>query len=267
MSHAFRYPDPISRIVKRAVESRLVTIALHNIRDYTTDRHHITDDEPYAGGGGMVMKVEPIFHAVEAVLGGQAVPADKGSPTQIILLTPAGRLFDQAVARELAGRERLLLICGRYEGVDERVRDHLVTDEISVGDYVLSGGEIPAMLIVEAVTRLLPGALGDPLATVQDSHSQGLLEHPHYTRPAEFRGWAVPEILLSGHHGEVARWRRQQSLLRTAERRPDLLIKAALTEEDRRFLQQALRPTTEQSADVEHLFNTKTHRNKDTRDL
>jgi tRNA (guanine37-N1)-methyltransferase len=254
-------------IVKRAVESRLVTIALHNIRDYTTDRHHITDDEPYAGGGGMVMKVEPIFHAVEAVLGGQAVPADKGSPTQIILLTPAGRLFDQAVARELAGRERLLLICGRYEGVDERVRDHLVTDEISVGDYVLSGGEIPAMLIVEAVTRLLPGALGDPLATVQDSHSQGLLEHPHYTRPAEFRGWAVPEILLSGHHGEVARWRRQQSLLRTAERRPDLLIKAALTEEDRRFLQQALRPTTEQSADVEHLFNTKTHRNKDTRDL
>jgi tRNA (guanine37-N1)-methyltransferase len=253
-------------IVKRALESGLVTIALHNIRDHTTDKHHITDDEPYAGGGGMVMKVEPIFRAAEAVLGEQGVPADRDSPTQIILLTPAGRLFSQAVARELAGRERLLLICGRYEGVDERVRDHLVTDEISVGDYVLSGGEIPAMVIVEAVTRLLPGALGDPLATAQDSHSRSLLEHPHYTRPAEFRGWAVPEILLSGHHAEVARWRRQQSLLRTAQRRPDLLIKAELTLEDRQFLRQALGTTAERTADPEHLLNIRTPTHKDTQE-
>ena len=254
-------------IVKRAIESGLVTIALHNIRDYTTDKHHITDDEPYAGGGGMVMKVEPIFRAAEAVLGEQGVPSDKDGPTQVILLTPAGRLFNQAIARELATRERLLLICGRYEGVDERVRDHLVTDEISVGDYVLSGGEIPAMVLVEAVTRLLPGALGDPLATAQDSHSQSLLEHPHYTRPAVFRGWAVPEILLSGNHAEVARWRRQQSLLRTAQRRPDLLAQADLTDQDRAFLQQALGATAEQTGDVEHLLNTKTQRHEDTKDL
>jgi len=254
-------------IVKRAIESGLVTIALHNIRDYATDKHHITDDVPYAGGGGMVMKAEPIFRAVEAILGEQLMPAGQDSPTQIILLTPAGRLFNQAVARELADRERLLLICGRYEGVDERVREHLVTGEISVGDYVLSGGEIPAMVIVEAVTRLLPGALGDPLATAQDSHSRGLLEHPHYTRPAEFRGWAVPEILLSGHHAEVARWRRQQSLLRTAQRRPDLLITADLTERDRQFLQQALGTAEEQTAELEHLLNTKTPRHKDTEGL
>lgn len=249
-------------IVKRASESGLVTIALHNIRDYATDKHHITDDEPYAGGGGMVMKAEPIFRAVEAVVGAQDLPRGREDPTQVILLTPAGRLFNQAIARELAGRERLLLICGRYEGVDERVRDHLVSDEISVGDYVLSGGEIPAMVIVEAVTRLLPGALGDPLASVQDSHAQGLLEHPHYTRPAEFRGWVVPEILLSGNHAEVARWRRQQSLLHTAQRRPDLLAKAVLTEQDRAFLQKALGVAVEQTDDVEHLLKTRTQEEK-----
>ena len=224
-------------IVKRALESGLVTIAIHNIRDYATDKHHDTDDEPYGGGGGMVMKAEPIFRAVEAVLSNKGLPTRKGEPTQIILLSPAGRLFNQTIARELATRERLVLICGRYEGVDERVREHLVTDEISVGDYVLSGGEIPAMVIVEAVTRLLPGALGDPLAAVQDSHASGLLEHPHYTRPAVFRGWAVPEVLLSGNHAEVARWRRQQSLLRTHQRRPDLLTKADLSAEDQEFLQ------------------------------
>jgi tRNA (guanine37-N1)-methyltransferase len=251
-------------IVKRAIESGLVTIALHNIRDYTTDKHHITDDEPYAGGGGMVMKVEPIFRAVEAALGEQGVPTDKKGPTQIILLTPAGRLFNQSIARELATRERLLLLCGRYEGVDERVRDHLVTDEISVGDYVLSGGEIPAMVIVEAVTRLLPGALGDPLATAQDSHSQG---HPHYTRPAEFRGWGVPEILLSGNHAEVARWRRQQSLLRTAQSRPDLLAKAELTDQDRKLLQKALGTPVVQSNDLEHSFNMTTQGREDPENL
>ena len=223
-------------IVKRAVDAGLVTIALHNIRDYATDKHHVTDDEPYGGGGGMVMKPEPIFRAVEAVLGGEP-GAHRDTATQVILLSPAGRLLTQAVARELAWQDRILLICGRYEGVDERVRSHLVTDEISVGDYVLSGGEIPAMVIVEAVTRLLPGALGDPLATVRDSHTGGLLEHPHYTRPADFRGWGVPEVLLSGNHAEISRWRRQQALLRTCQRRPDLLAKVELTAEEQEFLQ------------------------------
>jgi tRNA (guanine37-N1)-methyltransferase len=182
----------------------------------------------------MVMKAGPIFRAVEAVLAEDWPGA--GRPTQIILLSPAGRLLDQALARELAAHERLVLICGRYESVDERVRENLVTDEISIGDYVLSGGEIPAMVLVEAVTRLLPGALGDPMATVRDSHAQGLLEHPHYTRPPVFRSWAVPEVLLSGNHAEIALWRRRQSLLRTYRRRPDLLAKANLSEEDREFL-------------------------------
>jgi len=224
-------------IVKRAVESGLVTIAIHNIRDHAVDKHHITDDEPYGGGGGMVMKPGPIFRAVEGVLAGEGTSRGMEEPTRVVLLSPAGRLFNQGMAREMALRQRLILICGRYESVDERVREHLVTDEISVGDYVLSGGEIPAMVIVEAVTRLLPGALGDPLATVHDSHSNGLLEHPHYTRPAVFRGWAVPEVLLSGNHGEIARWRRQRSLLRTYERRPDLLANADLTAADQELLQ------------------------------
>ena len=227
-------------IVKRAVEAGLVTIAVHNIRDYALDKHHVTDDEPYGGGGGMVMKPGPIFRAVEAVLGD--TDASDGEQAPVILLSPAGRLFNQATARELASRHRLVLICGRYEGIDERVREHLVTDEISIGDYVLSGGEIPAMVIVEAVTRLLPGALGDPMATARDSHSSGLLEHAHYTRPAIFRGWAVPDVLLSGNHGEIARWRRQRSLLRTYERRPDLLEEADLSVEDRDFLRRAAGP-------------------------
>ncbi len=224
-------------IVKRAIESDLVSIVLHDIRAYALDKHHVTDDEPYGGGGGMVMKAEPIFRAVETVLEGQ-MPKDREGPIQIILLSPVGRLFSQALARELAAKERLLLICGRYEGVDERVREHLVTDEISVGDYVLSGGEIPAMVLVEAITRLVPGALGDPLAAEKDSHAGSLLEHPHYTRPAEFRGWQAPEILLSGNHAEIRRWRRQQALLRTHERRPDLLADAHLSEEDLAFLRQ-----------------------------
>ena len=224
-------------IVKRAVEAGLVTIAVHNIRDYAMDKHHVTDDEPYGGGGGMVMKPGPIFRAVEDVLGDTGT--NDGEQAPVVLLSPAGRLFNQATARELGSRHRLVLICGRYEGVDERVREHLVTDEISIGDYVLSGGEIPAMVIVEAVTRLLPGALGDPMATARDSHSSGLLEHAHYTRPAIFRGWAVPDVLLSGNHGEIARWRRQRSLLRTYERRPDLLEEADLSVEDRDFLRRA----------------------------
>jgi len=224
-------------IVQRAIESQLISIAIHNIRDYAIDRHRITDDEPYGGGGGMVMKVEPIARALEAVLGDEPLPRGQDEATRIVLLSPAGRLFDQALADELAMCEHLVLICGRYEGVDDRVSQHLATDEISIGDYVLSGGEIPAMVIVEAVTRLLPGALHDPLGAVHDSHTTGLLEYPHYTRPANFRGWAVPEALLSGNHSEVERWRRQQSLLRTYLRRPELLAGTELSDEDRRFLE------------------------------
>lgn len=220
-------------ILKRAIETGRLTVAIHNIRDYTTDKHHVTDDVPYGGGGGMVMKPEPLFAAVESVLGSYS-PASK--PT-VILLTPQGRLFNQAVARELAAHDRLVLICGRYEGVDERVRQFLATDEISIGDYVLTGGELPAMILIDAVTRLLPGVLGDPGATLDDSHVEGLLEYPHYTRPAEFRGHAVPEVLLSGHHAQVEHWRREQSLRRTWERRPDLMEQQArFSEADRAFL-------------------------------
>jgi tRNA (guanine37-N1)-methyltransferase len=219
-------------ILKRAREAGLLTISLHNIRDHAAGRHQVTDDTPYGGGGGMIMKPEPIFAAVEAVLG-------KGHGTvPIILLTPQGRLFTQQVARELSHQTRLLLICGRYEGVDQRVHEHLATDEISIGDYVLAGGEIPAMVIVEAVTRLIPGVLGDPSATFEDSHAEGLLEYPHYTRPPVFRGYAVPDVLLSGHHAQIVRWRRQQALHRTWEVRPDLLRHARLSDEDRTYLHQ-----------------------------
>ncbi len=216
-------------ILQRARESHLVEVRLHNIRAWTTDRHHVCDDIPYGGGGGMVMKPEPIFTAVESVLGAPPV-------CPVILLSPQGRVFSQALAEELAQQTHLALVCGRYEGVDERVIVHLVTDEISIGDYVLSGGELPAMVMIDAITRLLPGALGDPQGAWDDSHATGLLEYPHYTRPPEFRGWRVPEILLSGDHARIADWRRQQSLLRTRQRRPDLLDKANLSESDRDFL-------------------------------
>ncbi len=227
------FAGPFSEsIIQRAQETGLVSIALHNIRDYTTDKHHITDDYPYGGGGGMVMKPEPIFAAVKAILG----PEPRAAGVPIILLTPQGRLFNQEVAQDLARHRRVLLICGRYEGVDERVRAFLATDELSIGDYVLSGGELAAMVVVDAVTRLLPGALGDPTGALDDSHAMGLLEYPHYTRPPEFRGWRVPEVLLSGNHGEIARWRRQEALRRTFARRPDLLARAPLTAKDREFL-------------------------------
>ncbi len=231
----FRGPFDDS-IVKRARQAGIVEIVLHNIRDYAEGKHLITDDYPYGGGGGMVMKPEPIFRAVETVLA--ATPDDAASvqSTPIILLSPQGRTFNQSVAWELARQPRIALICGRYEGVDERVREHLCTDEISIGDYVLSGGEIPAMVIVDAVTRLLPGALGQARGADEDSHATGLLEGPHYTRPPEFRGWRVPEVLLSGHHEQVARWRRQQALRRTWERRPDMLETAWLTQEDLDYL-------------------------------
>ncbi len=214
-------------ILKRAQDAGLIEIAIHNIRDHAPDKHHVTDDLPYGGGGGMVMKPEPVFAAVESVLG--PIP-DRPSP--IILLTPQGRPFTQAVAAELARHDRLALICGRYEGFDERIREHLATDEISIGDYVLTGGELAALVIVDAVTRLRPGALGDPTGAEDDSHASGLLEYPHYTRPPEFRGWAVPEVLLSGDHARIARWRRAAALRRTYLRRPDLLLKLELSEAD-----------------------------------
>lgn len=224
-------------IVRRALDAGLVEINVHSIRDYAPGRHHVTDDVPYGGGGGMVMKPEPIFLAVEALL---SHPVQDRSDVEVpvILLTPQGRLFNQAVAEELARLARIILICGRYEGFDERVRAHLASDEISIGDYVLSGGEIPAMVIVEAVTRLLPGALGDALAAAKDSYAMGLLEYPHYTRPLEFRGYGVPPILLSGHHAQIERWRRREALRRTWERRPDLLATAELSEDDREFLRE-----------------------------
>lgn len=218
-------------ILGRARQSGLLEVQVHNIRDYATDKHQVTDDEPYGGGGGMVMKPEPIFAAVESVLGAKpSVP--------LILLSPQGRLFDQGVAQELSGHQHFALLCGRYEGVDERVREHLASDEISIGDYVLTGGELPALVVIDAVARLLPGALGDPTGAVTDSHASGLLEHPHYTRPPEFRGWGVPEVLKSGDHARIERWRRQQSLLRTAQRRPDLLERVELSKKDKELLEE-----------------------------
>ena len=233
-------------IIWRAKEAGLVSIAIHDIPDWAPGKHRQCDDTPYGGGGGMVMKPEPVFAAVEDVLG--MAPGDT-APCPVILLTPQGRPFTQQAARALAEHARLAMICGRYEGIDERVREHLVTDEISIGDYVLSGGELAAMVITDALIRLLPGALGDPGAPLKDSHASGLLEHPHYTRPAVFRGWGIPEVLLSGHHALQARWRREMSLQRTYERRPDLLEGAQLSEHDRAFLdalaQAAHAPTDE----------------------
>jgi len=245
-------------IVKRALDKGLISVALHNIRDFTTDRHHVCDDTPYGGGGGMIMKPEPIFRAVETVLSqsaGWTLPPDAANDklpswdaaapvalpddTPIILLTPQGRTFTQRVAAELSAYPRLALLCGRYEGVDERVIDQLVTDEISIGDFVISGGELGAMIVLDAVTRLLPGALGYELGAHQDSHApglDGLLEGPQYTRPPSFRGAEIPAILTSGHHANVARWRREQALLRTLQRRPDLLEQATLAKADRKFL-------------------------------
>jgi tRNA (guanine37-N1)-methyltransferase len=224
------FAGPLSEsIIKRAGERGLVEIALHDWRVFTADRHRTVDDTPYGGGAGMVLRVPPLIAAVEETLG-----ADLGA-THVILLSPVGRLFTQRVAEELSHTPRVALICGHYEGFDERVRDLIVTDEISIGDYVLTGGELAAMVVVDAVTRLLPGVI-DAASTADESHTGGLLEGPHYTRPAEFRGLGVPPVLLSGHHAAIAQWRRREALRRTLLHRPDLLANARLTLEDERWL-------------------------------
>jgi tRNA (guanine37-N1)-methyltransferase len=216
-------------MMKRAQEMGALSLHIHDIRAYTTDRHNTADEPPYGGGGGMIMKVESVVAAVEDIL-----PPQRDFP--VILLSPQGRVLTQGVAEELAQHEWLAMICGHYEGVDERVRQLVITDEISIGDYVLTGGELAAMVIVDAVVRLLPDVLGDPDAPAKDSHATGLLEHPHYTRPPEFRGLTVPDVLISGHQAKIEKWRREESLRRTWRRRPDLLLTAELTPEDRLFL-------------------------------
>ena len=213
-------------ILKRAQEFGALQVGLHNIRDYATDKHRVTDDMPFGGGGGMVLKPEPVFAAVETLRGATNAP--------VILLCPQGRQFTQTIAHELAAQPHLLLLAGRYEGIDERVREHLVTDFISIGDYVLTGGELPALVLLDAVARLLPGVLGAADAASNDSFgASGMLEYPHYTRPADFRGYTVPEVLLSGDHAAIERWRRAQSITRTFHWRPDLLLTATLSKADK----------------------------------
>lgn len=218
-----------SSILKKAQDKNLVNITVTNFRDFSEDKHHKVDDYPYGGGAGMVLKPEPIFNAVEHVT--------KDSTPRIILMCPQGERFTQKKAEELAQEKELVFLCGHYEGYDERIREHLVTDEISIGDFVLTGGELPAMTMIDAVVRLLPGVLGQEASHINDSFSTGLLEHPHYTRPADFRGMKVPDVLLSGNHANIEKWREEQSLKRTFERRPDLLEKIELTDEQKRFIE------------------------------
>jgi tRNA (guanine37-N1)-methyltransferase len=266
-------------IVRRAREARLVEAHVHDLREFTHDRHRTVDDRPFGGGEGMVMKPEPLFEAVESLLGGGSA-TERPARTAIVLLSAAGRLFRQEAARRFAKLERMVLVCGRYEGVDERVADHLATDEISIGDLVLSGGELPAAMILDAVTRLIPGALGNEDSTVNESFSKtdvveggraqqaaplgpngiaqltshesrvtnhGILDCPHYTRPQRFREWNVPEVLMGGNHEEIRRWRRKKALEKTLRNRPELLVGVALGDEDRSLLdelQQSARKAT-----------------------
>jgi tRNA (guanine37-N1)-methyltransferase len=241
------FPDMVraplaESMLARAAASGLLTFNVVNLRDFTHDRHHVTDDYPYGGGEGMVMKPEPIFEAVEALLGvtGLERPAAAAPPaTRIILMCPQGRAFTQEVARELSGAKRLIFVCGHYEGIDERVRLAAVTDELSIGDYVLTGGELPALVVVDAVARLIPGVLGAAAGSGHDSFGDlGVLEGPQYTRPSSYRGLDVPEVLLSGDHGRIARWRRRQALARTLERRPDLLERARLSPADAAIIEE-----------------------------
>ena len=238
------FEGPLSlSIIARAQKQGLIEIHLHDIRDHTHDRHNTVDDYPFGGGPGMVMKPEPLFESVEHVRESASLTEN----TPIVLLTPQGRRFNQRIAEEYSELSDIVLICGRYEGVDERVRQRLATDEISIGDYVLGGGELAAMVVIDAVARLIPGVVGSAESPANDSHTTGLLQHPLYTRPSEFRGMDVPDVLLSGHHADIARWQRRESLRRTLERRPDLLESADLSDEDIRFLDQL---RAEQSQDA-----------------
>ncbi|QJD83410.1 tRNA (guanosine(37)-N1)-methyltransferase TrmD [Cohnella herbarum] len=229
-----------SSILGKARDKGIVSLNTVNFRDFSNNKHNTVDDMPYGGGGGMVLKAEPIFGAVEHLLEEQARLAMDTAvrKPRIVLMCPQGKPFSQEVAQELSEESHLIFVCGHYEGYDERIREYLVTDELSVGDYVLTGGELPAMVVVDAVVRLLPGVLGNEQSAVTDSFSDGLLEYPHYTRPAEFRGWKVPDTLLSGHHAEIVKWRRKQSLERTLVRRPELLERAELTPEERKWLKE-----------------------------
>ncbi len=243
------FVEPFSfGIFQRAVDNGLVSLRVHNIRDFTHDKHNVVDDYTYGGGSGMVMKPEPIFEAVDSI---KKELKNQAGDIPVILLSPQGRLFTQQVARELSQQDNLILICGHYEGVDERVSQYLVTDEISIGDYVLTGGEFPAMVVVDAVVRLLPGVLGSEDSPLDDSHAHGLLEYPQYTRPAEYRGWPVPEVLLSGNHARIARWRREQIIRRTLERRPDLLDKAELSLEDKKIAEKLMANRSRLNSDRE----------------
>ena len=227
-------------IIRRAREAGLIEIAVHDLRDYTHDRHRQVDDRPFGGGAGMVMKPGPLFRAIEAVTHG-----DTHATT--VLLSPQGRLFSQQLAEEFSERKKLVLVCGRYEGIDERVVERAVSDEVSIGDYVLSGGEIPAMVVVDAVTRLIPGALGCNESAQQESFAAGLLDYPHYTRPAEYRGLKTPEVLTGGNHAEIEAWRRRKAVEKTARRRPDLILDAPLSESERREVEKILKENNEVS--------------------
>ncbi|WP_212978861.1 tRNA (guanosine(37)-N1)-methyltransferase TrmD [Paenibacillus azoreducens] len=231
-----------SSILGKAQEKGIVNLNAVNFREYSSSKHGTVDDTPYGGGGGMVLKPEPIFSAVEDLL------SQTSAAPRVILMCPQGETFTQQKAEELAAEEHLIFICGHYEGYDERIREHLVTDELSIGDYVLTGGELPAMVAIDSVVRLLPGVLGNETSAVTDSFSTGLLEYPHYTRPAEFRGWKVPDILLSGHHANIELWRREQALKRTLERRPDLLEQVELTDQDRKMIKR-LRQEQQENGD------------------
>jgi len=221
-------------VVRRAMDRRVIDVQVHDLRDYTNDRHRTVDDVPYGGGPGMVLKSEPLFRAVGAVR------ALAGAPQAVVLTSPQGRRFAQHDAVRLSRLERVVVLCGRYEGVDERVRKHLATEELSIGDYVLTGGELPALVIVDAVARLVPGVVGDARSVEAESFVRGLLDFPHYTRPAELRAMKVPETLLSGHHGDIAQWRKREAVRRTLDRRPDLLADASLDDEERAILQNLL---------------------------
>ncbi len=228
------FQSPLAEsLLKKALDKGVLQVRVRNLRDFTEDKHRMTDDYPYGGGAGMVMKPEPIIRAVEEIKA-------EHSEARSVLLTPQGDLFHQETAREMSAHPHWILICGRYEGLDERVRLAAVDREISIGDYVLTGGEIPAMVLIDAISRYIPGVLGCAASVEEDSFSQGLLEYPQYTRPPDFRGWTVPDVLLSGNHAEIAAWRREQSVRRTAQRRPDLISKAELTETEMKLVQKLL---------------------------